>query len=117
MDLSELLSADRILCKCDLHSKKKVLQTLAEILSQSLQPLQSVDNDDTQSEPNGTIGSIANKLLKNLPGSDTEDDKDTLSEMNILDAFIGRERLGSTCLDPITSSRRRYTIMSPALPH
>ena len=99
MDLSELLSTDRILCKCDLHSRKKVLQTLAEALSRSLLPLQTIDNDDTQSESNGTIGSLANKILKNLPKNVTEDDKDTLSEMNILDAFISRERLGSTCLD------------------
>lgn len=101
MDLTELLTPERIRCKCDdVHSKKRALQTLAEILSQSL----DTDEEDSEEEGSGDaesnhpIGQLASKLLKNRAKSG-EEDKPHLSEMGILDAFISRERLGSTCLD------------------
>lgn len=100
MDLSELLAPERIHCKCDeVHSKKRALQTLAEMLSQSLQaPEEEPDAAQDAVESGGSIGQLASKLLKNRPKSG-EEDKTVLSEMGILDAFIIRERLGSTCLD------------------
>ncbi|MFK8080818.1 MAG: PTS sugar transporter subunit IIA [Granulosicoccus sp.] len=102
MDLSELLTPERIRCQCNVQSKKRALQTLAEMLSQSL--LLPEDTEDTDAEPhaeqNSTMGSIASRLLKSRPKTDEEqDEKGALSEMGILDAFISRERLGSTCLD------------------
>ena len=101
MDLSELLSPERIRCQCNVQSRKKALQTLAEMLSQTLYSSESEDEKDADAQPesNGTLGSLANKLLKHRPKNDEEPEKVTLSEMGILDAFIGRERLGSTSLD------------------
>ena len=101
MDLSELLTPERIRCQCNVQSKKRALQTLAEMLSLSLlPPEEDTDADtETQAEPNGTMGSLASRLLKSRPKSDEDAEKGALSEMGILDAFISRERLGSTCLD------------------
>lgn len=101
MDLSELLTPERIRCQCNVQSKKRALQTLAEMLSLSLlPPEEDTDADaETQPEPNGTMGSLASRLLKSRPKSDEDAEKGALSEMGILDAFISRERLGSTCLD------------------
>lgn len=61
IEINDLLSEERILCKCELKSKKRSLQTLAELLSADL-------------------------------------DSEEVSEMDILDALINRERLGSTGL-------------------
>jgi len=61
MDLPELLEPNRIFCQQDIGSKKRALQTLAELLAPAI-------------------------------------DHDELSDMDILDALIGRERLGSTSL-------------------
>ncbi|MFK8079252.1 MAG: PTS sugar transporter subunit IIA [Granulosicoccus sp.] len=101
MDLSELLTPERIRCQCNVQSKKRALQTLAEILSQSLLLPEPQDDDaEPEPEPNGAMGSLASRLLKTRPKTDDEDtEKGVLSEMAILDAFIGRERLGSTSLD------------------
>ena len=101
MDLSELLSAERIRCQCNVQSRKRALQTLAEMLNQALYSSESEDEKDTDPPPetNGTLGSLANKLLKHRPKNDEDPEKVTLSEMGILDAFISRERLGSTSLD------------------
>lgn len=99
MDLSELLTPERIRCRCTVQSKKRALQTLAEILSQSLLPPEIDAETEPEPETNGTMGSIASRLLKNRPKSDEDVEKGALSEMGILDAFISRERLGSTCLD------------------
>jgi len=100
MDLSELLTPERIRCHCTVQSKKRALQTLAEILSHSLLP---PENDEQEDEPhpesNGSMGSLASRLLKSRPKDEEHAEKDVLSEMGILDAFISRERLGSTCLD------------------
>ncbi len=100
MDLSELLAPERIRCKCDeVHSKKRALQTLAEMLSQSLQPAEEETEEEVEpAEPNSSIGQLASKLLKSRP-KPSDENENTLSEMGILDAFIIRERLGSTCLD------------------
>lgn len=65
IELSELLSPSRIGCQCDIRSKKRALQTLAEILAPSV-----------------------------TEGLDDEE----LSDMDIFDALITRERLGSTAL-------------------
>lgn len=71
-DLPDLLATDRIQCRCDIHSKKRALQTVAELLGASLrkEALEISDND--------------------------EPDVSHLADMAILDALISRERLGST---------------------
>ncbi len=65
IELSELLTPGRIGCQRDIRSKKRALQTLAELLAPSV----SAGEED-----------------------------DELSEMDIFDALITRERLGSTAL-------------------
>lgn len=65
IELSELLHPSRIGCQCDIRSKKRAIQTLAELLAPSV----SRDEDD-----------------------------DETSDMDIFDALITRERLGSTSL-------------------
>lgn len=100
MDLSQLLTPERIRCQCSVQSKKRALQTLAEVLSQSLLPPEKEpDIEAPAAESNGSIGSLASKLLKSRSKSCEGEEKGTLSEMGILDAFISRERLGSTSLD------------------
>ncbi len=61
IDLPDLLDTSRISCQCRLQSKKRTMQTMAELLGNGI-------------------------------------DDDELSDMDILDALIGRERLGSTSL-------------------
>lgn len=101
MDLTELLSPERIRCQCNVQSRKRALQTLAEMLSQTLCASENEEEKDPDAQPesNGALGSLANKLLKHRPKNDEDPEKATLSEMGILDAFISRERLGSTSLD------------------
>lgn len=65
IELSELLNPSRIGCQCDIRSKKRALQTLAELLAPSVS--EGLDEDD-------------------------------MSDMDIFDALITRERLGSTAL-------------------
>ncbi len=79
MDLSDLLEPERIRCKSDVISKKRTLQTLAELLGESLRAQQIAAR--ASEEP-----------LDNAP------EIDTLTDMEILDALISRERLGSTGL-------------------
>jgi len=67
IELSELVSPGRIVCQSDVRSKKRALQTLSELLAPSVCDEQT----DSEVEPN-------------------------LSEMDIFDALINRERLGST---------------------
>ncbi len=73
IDLSELLDPSRIRCQCDIRSKKRALQTLAELLAPSV-----------------------SELLDQ--GDEADADDDTQSDMDIFDALITRERLGSTAL-------------------
>lgn len=65
IELSELLSPGRIGCQRDIRSKKRALQTLAELLAPSVS--EGLDDDE-------------------------------LSDMDIFDALVTRERLGSTAL-------------------
>jgi len=72
-DLPALLDSERIRCGCEIRSKKRALQTVAELLGESL------------------------RSRRAAPGADEGgDDEPVVSDMNILDALINRERLGST---------------------
>lgn len=104
MDLSELLAPERIRCQCDCKSKKRTLQTVAELLGESLrtsaqQAQDTESNEGNTAEPlpekSGTIR-LTKKILKNW--EKTDDEPEILTDMGILDALIGRERLGSTGL-------------------
>ena len=118
MDLSDLLEPERIRCHCDVKSKKRTLQTLAELLGESLRSGKqsaltacagddSTESGNTQYPANGKAengqsaksnkkSGIVNKVRKSVDKSDAE--ADTLTDMEILDALISRERLGSTGL-------------------
>ena len=108
MDLSNLLVPERILCHCNVQSKKKTLQTIAELLGQSLraknQPIDTEKPEDDAENGDFTgnmtassvVAIISKKSRKSV--EKTGMDSDSLSDMEILDALISRERLGSTGL-------------------
>lgn len=76
-DLPELLDSERIQCGCDIRSKKRALQTVAELLGASLRSKQAAEHgDDDEASDSDAVPPIA--------------------DMDILDALITRERLGST---------------------
>lgn len=97
MDLSDLLEPERIRCQCSIQSKKRTLQTLAELLGESLRAKHASDDaDDTE---NADVKPGARKVRLSRKQSDKADDSpELLSDMQILDALISRERLGSTGL-------------------
>ena len=88
LDLPDLLDAERIRCGCELKSKKRTLQTLAELLGASLRG-GAPDGDAPADGP-------ADGAAKGAPGS--AEAPAGVSDMDILDALISRERLGSTGL-------------------
>ncbi|MFK7854453.1 MAG: PTS sugar transporter subunit IIA [Granulosicoccus sp.] len=118
MDLSQLLEPERIRCQCDVKSKKRTLQTLAELLGASLRAKQQIpepstdklsDAADAQQSRSGEVGDgstpktvkksgLVNKVRKSAEKSDATTNTETLTDMEILDALISRERLGSTGL-------------------
>lgn len=118
MDLSDLLEPERIRCQCDVKSKKRTLQTLAELLGESLRAKQlamqtSADEPlDATAAEIPTVGKteespvpkivkktgIVSKVRKVAEKPDATAQPDMLTDMEILDALISRERLGSTGL-------------------
>ncbi|MFK8077085.1 MAG: PTS sugar transporter subunit IIA [Granulosicoccus sp.] len=105
MDLSDLLEPERIRCQYSVQSKKRTLQTLAELLGDSLrsQHLAKCEKaaeqnpEDVEKAPAKSGLSIGKKKSRKVPEK-KEDDVETLTDMAILDALISRERLGSTGL-------------------
>ena len=81
-DLSVLLDDNRINCGCEIRSKKRALQSIAELLGASLRGRQA-DAAAATEHPAPKTG----KKVKDEP---------VVSDMDILDALITRERLGST---------------------
>ena len=61
IDLPELIAPERVFCRCEVKSKKRAIQTVAELMALSI-------NDEE------------------------------LSEMDIMDALVGREKIGSTAI-------------------
>jgi len=118
MDLSDLLEPERIRCQSNIKSKKRTLQTLAELLGESLRAKQQAANlsteeaiglDAAESAPAGKSdeettqriakkSGIVKKVIKASEKSESAAELDTLTDMEILDALISRERLGSTGL-------------------
>lgn len=104
MDLSDLLEPERIRCHCSVQSKKRTLQTLAELLGESLRARARETADSGSDEHKDNDGETRSRKIRGLrknteKNADKADSADeTLSDMQILDALIGRERLGSTGL-------------------
>ncbi|MGQ7842977.1 PTS sugar transporter subunit IIA [Granulosicoccus sp. 3-233] len=99
MDLSDLLDPERIRCHCSIQSKKRTLQTLAELLGESLRARNATDDVNDDDAEGGEEKSSPRKVRKSRKQSDkAAESADTLSDMQILDALISRERLGSTGL-------------------
>lgn len=101
LDLPDLLDAERIRCGCELKSKKRTLQTLAELLGASLRgdPPEGDGGGDGDGSPEGTVDGAAGAPARRATPPDREDDAPpVVSDMDILDALISRERLGSTGL-------------------
>lgn len=101
MDLSNLLEAERIRCRCDIQSKKRALQTIAELLGESLRAdaLRTETNDAESADAKASASASNGKSKKSRKSGDKNaGEPETLSDMAILDALISRERLGSTGL-------------------
>jgi len=164
MDLPDLLEPERIRCRCDIHSKKRALQTVAELLGEALRRATAADGQDPDDRSSASVGPGEGRPGAGHPGSghpgsglpgadspesgadgagvsgsgasssrparadsadgssrnerkgarsgrgakgergakkgtaDNDDDVATVSDMDILDALISRERLGSTGL-------------------
>ncbi len=99
MDLSDLLDPERIRCHCSIQSKKRTLQTLAELLGESLRARNATDDVNEDGAEGTEEKSNSRKVRKSRKQSEkNEESADSLSDMQILDALISRERLGSTGL-------------------
>lgn len=108
MDLSDLLEPERIRCQCNVQSKKRTLQTIAELLGESLRAKQHTGPPDDPASPPRDAQSKGDNSAPTAPPlkskksrkntEKSEPEHDTLSDMAILDALISRERLGSTGL-------------------
>ena len=97
LDLPDLLDAGRIRCGCDLKSKKRALQTLAELLGASLRgdPPEGAEGGAGAGPNGGTDRPAASPAAR---AAADDDAPPAISDMDILDALISRERLGSTAL-------------------
>jgi len=117
MELSELLDAERVRCQCPIQSKKRTLQTLAELLSASLHGgsagadassgKSKAGNDDTASEQLSALKKSGMRLIRKVDKpakaersaeAGRADNIEGLSDRHILEALNSRERLGSTAL-------------------
>jgi len=88
VQLAEIIDPRNVACSVNVSSKKKALHHLASILSNSLnEPISPTDKEVPAQSSQPQSG--------NSPASDEDE---VLGEMDILDALIGRERLGSTAL-------------------
>ena len=105
LDLPDLLEPERIRCGCELKSKKRALQTLAELLGASLRgdPPQGADEGagpEAGVGPDRPDAGRAAAERADPPAARSADGEApaAVSDMDILDALISRERLGSTAL-------------------
>ena len=121
MDLPDLLEPARIRCRCDIQSKKRALQTLAEILAEALRAHANGDGRGGPDAGSGASGGapkgeadggreggsrIGGRMLgrrdkearSGKRGQTAGAEAAEVSDMDILDALISRERLGSTGL-------------------
>jgi len=100
MDLFDLLDPERIRCHHSVQSKKRTLQTVAELLGESLRKSAEaacpMGDTEPVKEPRNASVRIASKIL--TVRAKTETEPEILTDMGIMDALINRERLGSTGL-------------------
>ena len=97
LDLPDLLEPERIRCGCELKSKKRALQTLAELLGASLRGDPPEGAAGAAGTGTGGGAERAGPPAAVRSGADDEAPP-AVSDMDILDALISRERLGSTAL-------------------
>jgi len=86
VQLAEIIDSRNVACGVSVSSKKKALHHLASILSSSLNTPEPSTDSQTPDNQSETAESPASQ------------EEEILGEMDILDALIGRERLGSTAL-------------------
>ena len=102
LDLPDLLEPERIRCGCELKSKKRALQTLAELLGASLRgdPPEGAGVGAGGGADRPAAGGPAERAGPPAAVRSGADDESppAVSDMDILDALISRERLGSTAL-------------------
>ncbi|PID62739.1 MAG: hypothetical protein CSB44_03225 [Gammaproteobacteria bacterium] len=113
MDIAELLAVNRIRCQCDIQSKKRVVQTVAEVLGASLRQAAERPGDEVEGDAVGVRENIDGKteartrngekhgevrrlLSLRSRQSDADEAQEPPSDMDIMDALIARERLGAT---------------------
>ncbi len=117
MDIAELLAVNRICCQCDIQSKKRVVQTVAEVLGASLRQAAERPGDEVEGEAVGVRenadgkaegrtrngekhsekhGEVRRLLSLRSRQSDADEAQEPPSDMDIMDALIARERLGAT---------------------
>lgn len=82
VQLADILYPQNIACSVSVSSKKKALNKVSRMLSDSLNASTKKSEDSGDEEPT----------------TSDETDEEILNEVDILDALIGRERLGSTAL-------------------
>ena len=88
VQLAEIIDPRNVACSVSVSSKKKALHHLASILSSSLNTPAVSTDEDSQAQTAGT----------ETDESAASQEEEVFGEMDILDALIGRERLGSTAL-------------------
>jgi len=113
MDLPDLLTPERISCNVRIQSKKRALQTLAELLGASVRdslgmPETTATDGDEASDLTDPASFKAQTYAKEAMSKEAkskkkkngkqDDEPEVLSDMDILDALISRERLGATGL-------------------
>ena len=87
VQLAEIIDPRNVACGVSVSSKKKALHHLASILSDSV-------NAPAPATTDGRTGATEKDSGHTAPSQEDE----ILGEMDILDALISRERLGSTAL-------------------
>lgn len=94
VELSDIIDSSNVACRVDVASKKKALHQLALILSYAVNHPGERYEDAADSK--ASVEASAATEHQEATGDNSNDD--LLSEMDILDALISRERLGSTAL-------------------
>ena len=96
VELSDIIDSSNVACMVEVPSKKKALHQLALILSYAVnspgERFDAAHEGETGSDDESARSADAEAAAEN------DATEEQLSEMDILDALISRERLGSTAL-------------------
>ncbi len=94
VELSDIIDSSNVACNVDVASKKKALHHLALILSYAVNS--PGERFDAEAEANSDTDSADDTGSADNSGDHSHEEQ--CSEMDILDALVSRERLGSTAL-------------------